>query len=307
MGAEQLAHGRLTNETLTHPSLNISIMDYIKPNDVVKTMLAAGITKAGLSVKDLLIRGFLSGALLGFATSLAITAAIQSNNPMVGAILFPVGFVMIVLLGLELVTGSFAITSLAAIDGKRSYAQVAANLGWVFLGNLIGSMSYGVLLYIALTSMGTEVPSGVAAKIVAIAEAKTNAYAAHGTAGMVTVFVKAILCNWMVCLGVVMAMTSTSTVGKIAAAWLPILTFFGQGFEHSVVNMFVIPTGMLMGAKVSVSSWWIWNQIPVTLGNLVGGLLFTGLFLYWTYKPKAGTADSRSSEVMTPDAQPVRA
>jgi formate transporter len=64
---------------------------------------------------------------------------------------------------------------------------------------------------------------------------------------------------------------------------MPILIFFAQGFEHSVVNMFIIPTGMLLGAKVSVADWWVWNQIPVTLGNLVGGALFTGLALYVTY------------------------
>jgi formate transporter len=260
-------------------------MDYIKPVEVVKNMVAAGNMKAGLCVKDLLIRGFLAGSLLGFATSLALTATIQTNVPLVGALVFPVGFVMIVLLGLELVTGSFAIVTLAGVDGQRSIGNVFSNLSWVFLGNLIGSVAYGYLLYIALTTMGTEAPTGVAAKIVAIAEAKTNGYAAHGMQGMITVFVKAVLCNWMVCLGVVMAMSSTSTLGKITAAWLPIVTFFGQGFEHSVVNMFMIPTGMLMGAKVTMSSWWIWNQIPVTLGNLVGGMLFTGLFLYWTYSP----------------------
>jgi len=80
-------------------------------------------------------------------------------------------------------------------------------------------------------------------------------------------------------------MTSNSTVGKIAATWLPIFTFFALGFEHAVVNMFIIPTGILLGAKVSLSEWWVWNQIPVTLGNLVGGFLFTGLALYATYKP----------------------
>jgi formate/nitrite transporter len=281
-------------------------MDYIKPIEVVKTMLSAGNAKAGLSVKDLLIRGFLSGALLGFATSLAITATIQTNIPLVGAIVFPVGFVMIVLLGLELVTGSFAVVTLAGVDGQRSVLQVGTNLAWVFLGNLIGSVVYGGLLYIALTNMGTDAPTGVAAKLVAIAEAKTVGYAAHGFAGMVTVFVKAILCNWMVCLGVVMAMTSHSTLGKIVAAWLPILTFFAQGFEHSVVNMFVIPTGMMMGAKVSFSDWWLWNQIPVTLGNLVGGMLFTGLFLYWTYQPSKVAATAPAS-VDTPAVEPARA
>lgn len=279
-------------------------MDYIKPADLVKNMLTAGETKAALSIKDLLIRGFLSGALLGFATSLALTATVQTGTALVGALVFPVGFVMIVLLGLELVTGSFAVTTLAAVDGRKSWSQVTANLTWVFLANLIGSIAYGLLLYVVLTDMGTTAPSGIAGKIVSIAEAKTTAYAAHGFAGLVTVFVKAILCNWMVCLGVVMAMTSHSTVGKIVAMWLPVLTFFAQGFEHSVVNMFMIPTGMLLGAKVSFSDWWLWNQIPVTLGNLVGGFLFTGLFLYWTYRPvKSVTADD---SVAATSALPVR-
>jgi formate/nitrite transporter FocA (FNT family) len=107
---------------------------------------------------------------------------------------------------------------------------------------------------------------------------------------MVTVFVKAILCNWMVCLAIVMTMTTSSTVGKIAAAWMPMLIFFGQGFEHSVVNMFVIPTGMLMGAKVTVAEWWLWNQIPVTIGNLVGGFIFTGLAFYLTHRPRPAAA-----------------
>ncbi len=260
-------------------------MDYIKPAEVVKTMVAAGNLKAGLPIKDILIRGFLSGALLGFGTSLALTAALQTGVPLVGALVFPAGFVMILLLGLELVTGSFALVTLAGVDGQKSPLQVFSNLTWVFIGNLIGCVTYGVLLYVALTHMGLEPPTGVAAKIIALAEAKTNGYAAHGFNGLVTVFVKAILCNWMVCLGVVMAMTSQSTLGKIVAAWLPVVIFFAQGFEHSVVNMFLIPTGMLMGAKVSVADWWLWNQIPVTLGNLVGGMLFTGLFLYWTYGP----------------------
>src|SRR6202162_5091404 len=112
-----------------------------------------------------------------------------------------------------------------------------ANWGWVFLGNLLGSVAYGILLAIALTNFWHAEPTGVAARIVATAEAKTIAYQALGAAGVITAFVKAMLCNWLVCLGVVMAMTSSSTVGKIAAAWLPIVTFFAQGFEHAVVNM----------------------------------------------------------------------
>jgi hypothetical protein len=120
---------------------------------------------------------------------------------------------------------------------------------------------------------------------------------------MVTVFVKAILCNWMVCLAIVLAMTTGSTLGKIACAWMPIFVFFAQGFEHSVVNMFVIPTGMMLGAKVSVADWWLWNQIPVTIGNLVGGFVFTGVALYLTHKPacraRGGRLARRSARRMS--------
>ena len=262
-------------------------MDSLKPTEIVSNMVNAGIAKAGLGPFDLLIRGMLSGSLLGFATSLAIGATTQTGQSIVGALIFPVGFVMIVLLGLELVTGSFALVPLALLRGRASLGTVLGNWSWVFLGNLIGSVVYAALLVIALTMAGQVEPAGVAASIVKIAEAKTIGYAHFGMAGMVTVFVKAMLCNWMVCLGVVMALSSTSTIGRIVGAWMPILVFFAQGFEHSVVNMFVIPAGMMMGAKVSLGDWWIWNQIPVTLGNLVGGLLFTGLALYATYGREA--------------------
>src|SRR5215831_1997019 len=260
-------------------------MDYAKPADVVASMVDASLKKLALGPRDLLIRGAISGALLGAATTLAFTGAITTGQPIVGALIFPVSLVMIVLLGLELVTGSFAIVPLARLEGKATWNAVIANWSWVFVANLLGSLAFGVLIAISLTNMGKVEVAGVAARIVAVAEAKTIGNAAIGTAGMVSVFVKGILCNWLVCLGVVMAMTSTSTVGKIAATWLPIFLFFALGYEHAVVNMFLIPTGMLLGAKVSVYEWWVWNQIPVTLGNLVGGFVFTGLSLYVTYKP----------------------
>jgi formate/nitrite transporter len=259
-------------------------MDYAKPTEVAAS---SGRSKLTLPPQDLLIRGILSGAILGVATSLAVTGAVSTGQPLVGAIIFPVGLIMIVLLGLELITGSFALLPLPWLDGQASGSAVLVNWGWVFLANLIGSVGYGVLIAIALTNMGTIEPSGVAARIVQLAELKTTGYAAFGTAGMVTVFVKGILCNWLVCLAVVLPMSSTSTIGKIATAWMPVFVFFAQGFEHSVVNMFLIPTGMMLGAKVTVADWWLWNQIPVTLGNLVGGFTFTGLALYTTYKPRA--------------------
>jgi len=260
-------------------------MDYVKPEDVAVSMLNAGVNKLALAPRDLLIRGALSGAILGVATTLAVTGAVSTGQPLVGAIIFPVGLVSIVLLGLELVTGSFALVPLPWIEGRASLRQVAANFAWVTLGNLIGAVVYAFLASIVLTNLWTIPPVGVAAKIVGAAEAKTIGYAAMGAAGWVTCFVKAMLCNWMVCLAVVLAMTTTSAVGKVVAAWLPIFIFFAQGFEHLVVNFFLIPAGMMMGAKVTLLDWLIWNAVPVALGNIVGGFAFTGLAIYWTFRP----------------------
>jgi formate/nitrite transporter len=262
-------------------------------------MVESGVAKSQLSVKDLLIRGFLSGAILGFATNLAVLALNQTGIGIVGAVIFPVGFIMIVLLGLELVTGNFGLLPLGYREGRITFGTMMANLAWVFVGNLLGGIVYAVLLYIVLTTAGHGADAtGLADRFVKIAAAKTLAYQKAGTAGTMTVFVKAMLCNWMVCMGVVMGLTSTSTIGKIVGAWMPIMLFFALGFEHAVVNMFVIPLGMMLGAPVSIGQWWFWNEIPVTLGNLVGGLLFTGMALYATYGGQKHPAMSERETVV---------
>jgi formate/nitrite transporter len=259
-------------------------VDYVTPTEMVAAMAESGGVRARLSVADMLVRGMMAGALLGIATSLAITGAVQTGVAFAGALIFPVGFVMIVVLGLELVTGNFAILAVGAFAGRCSWGAVGRNWVWGFIGNLIGSVLYAVLLVITLTNAWHIAPAGVAQRIIDIAVAKTTAYEAFGAAGMLSVFVKAMLCNWMVCLGVTMAMMSTSTVGKLFGAWLPIFIFFAQGFEHAVVNMFVIPAGMMLGAKVTWGDWWLWNEIPVTIGNLAGGLLFIAVPWFMTFR-----------------------
>lgn len=270
-------------------------MAYVKPDEIVAKMIEAGVAKGQLPVKDLLIRGFLSGALLGFATTLAFTATIQTGLGIVGGLVFPVGFVMIVLLGLELVTGNFAVVPLGVLEGRIDARALLRNWGWVFVGNLLGGLVYA-FMFVAVTSGG----SPIAMKLAQAAEAKTTGYAQLGALGMTQVLIKAVLCNWMVTLGVVMSLTSASVIGKTVAMWLPILIFFAQGFEHSVVNMFLIPAGIILGAKVSLADWWLWNQIPVTVGNLVGGFLFTGLALYATHHRRAPATRELMSEAAPP-------
>lgn len=261
-------------------------MDYVKPLGVVDSMLAGGTTKLNVPPRHLVIRGMLAGAYLGIATSMAVTAAVETGLWIVGSLLFPFGLALAVLLGTEIITGSFALLPCTAVAsrGDVGWRRILVNWSWVFLGNLLGSTLYALLFALCLTTAWDNAVPAVGAKLIAIAEGKTLYYASHGTAGLLTVFTKAILCNWMVSLAVVAAFASTSFTGKLFAIWGPTVLFFSQGFEHAVVNMFVMPVGMLLGANVSLSSWWLWNQIPVTLGNLVGGMLFTGLAIYMTHR-----------------------
>lgn len=261
-------------------------MDYVTPRELAACAVELAQQKSELSTADLLLRGIIAGALLGIATSFAFLAAAQGLPPLVGAIIFPVGFVMLVLLGQELATGNFALLPMGVMAGKIRLSKLLRNWTWVYLGNLIGSLLYAALFYLSLTNSGRS-DGGVLAEIFRqAAQKKTLAFQALGASGWATAVVRAMLCNWMVTLGAVLSLASRSTIGKVLAMWLPITIFFALGYEHSIVNMFVIPTGILLGAPVSFVKWWWWNQIPVTLGNIVSGVLFTAAPLFATYCSK---------------------
>lgn len=210
--------------------------DYVVPQELLQEAVKLAKKKSELSVPDMLIRGALSGSFLGYATSLAFLVTSQGLPPIVGAILFPVGFVILVLLGLELVTGNFALLPAGALAGTVRFTKLLRNWAWVYVGNLIGSLLYAALFYLAITNWHTGNGGAVADLLKQAAQKKTLGYAALGGSGWALASVKAILCNWMVTIGAMMALASRSTVGKISAMWLPIMTFFALGFEHSVVT-----------------------------------------------------------------------
>jgi formate transporter len=258
-------------------------MDHLTPRETMSAVRQIARQKAALPPGQMLLRAALAGGLLAYATSLVMTILAQGLPPLVGALCFPVGFVMLVLLGLELATGNFALMTAALLSRDVDGRTLLRNWTWVYAGNLLGSLAYAALFAAAITSFGASAGGPVADQVRRAALAKTTGYTALGASGWSTAFVKAILCNWMVTVGAVLALVSRSTVGKIVAMWLPIATFFAHGYEHSIVNMFVIPAGIALGAPVSFTSWWLWNQIPVTLGNIVGGAALTGAALAMCY------------------------
>ena len=259
-------------------------MSYLVPSEFVTKMVDAGESKIFMSARDTIIRAYMAGAILALAAWFAITITVNTGQPLLGAILFPVGFSMLYLLGFDLLTGVFVLCPLALIDKRPgvTLSGVLRNWGLVFLGNFAGSLTTAFLMAYVTTFGFTQPPDKVGAAIGNIGEARTLGYAAHGAAGMMTLFFRGMLCNWMVSTGVVGAMISTSVSGKVIAMWMPIFVFFYMVFEHSVVNMFLFPAGLMLHAPFSIMDYFIWNEIPTVLGNLVGGLAFTGLTLYAT-------------------------
>ncbi|HYO94304.1 MAG TPA: formate/nitrite transporter family protein [Polyangiaceae bacterium] len=260
-------------------------MAYLLPSEFVTKMVDAGESKVFMSTRDTLIRSFMAGALLSLAAVFAVTVTVQTGSPLLGAVLFPVGFCMLYLLGFDLLTGVFMLSPLALLDKRPGVTMrgVLRNWGLVFIGNFSGALVVaGMMAFVFTYGFSTD-PGAVGAKIASIGHDRTVGYAAYGIGGWLTILLRGILCNWMVSTGVVGAMISTHVSGKVIAMWMPIMLFFYMTFEHSVVNMFLFPSAMILGGQFSLADYFIWNEIPTVLGNLIGGIAFTGLTLYSTH------------------------
>ncbi len=282
-------------------------MSYVTPTEFVTKMIDAGEAKIFMSTRDTLIRAFMAGAILALSAAFAVTITVQTGNALAGAILFPVGFCLLYLMGFDLLTGVFTLSPLALIDRRPGATAGGVLRNWtlVFIGNFAGAFLVAVMMAIIFTFGFSEAPNEVGQRIGHIGEGRTLGYAAHGAAGMLTLFIRGVLCNWMVSTGVVAAMMSTSVSGKVIGMWMPIMLFFYMGFEHSIVNMFLFPSGLLLGGKFSIMDYLIWNEIPTVIGNLVGGLTFVGLTLYSTHGRKSGKQSAPAGRIGTPAVVPA--
>src|SRR3954452_20773213 len=260
-------------------------MAYVTPPELAAKMIDAGQAKVLMSTRDTLIRAFMAGAILALAAAFAVTISVNTKEPLAGAVLFPVGFCMLYLMGFDLLTGVFTLAPLALLDRRPGVTArgVLRNWGLVFVGNFAGAMLVAVFMAITFTFGFSEDPNAVGQKIGQIGESRTVGYAAHGMAGMLTLFIRAVMCNWMVSTGVVGAMMGTSGSGKVIAMWMPIVVFFYMGCEHSIVNMFLFPSALMLGGNFTWGDYFLWNEIPTVVGNLVGGLTFVGATLYVTH------------------------
>ncbi|GBF90570.1 nitrite transporter [Raphidocelis subcapitata] len=262
------------------PPAAINIPDPIPgvlpPAAVYAKVVDGGAGKAALPWQKVLVLGIMAGVYIGFGALLSQVVGgncpgLAAANPgmqkmLVGAIGLPVGLMLVLICGGELFTGNTAFVTAAALEGRASPRQLAKSWACSYIGNAIGTALFiSAICASGLMATATAPP--------AAAVAKTSL--AFGTA-----FVRGVLCNMFVCLGIWQATAATSLTGKFVGSWLPVSAFAAIGFEHSVANMFLVPMGIALGAPVALSTFLTANLLPVTLGNIVGGVLVALAYAY---------------------------
>jgi len=268
--------------TSSPPTVMPSGLETIPPAELGAALAADAAAKAKFGTIHLIIRGFLCTPFLAYGAA-TVFAMVAAGIPLGAAgLVFPAGYTVLSFLGLEMATGSFATMPIGMYAGTVTGPQLVRNWTWTLTGNLLGGIFFAWLLWFSFTYGGTTGPTPLLTTIAKIAEKKVS-YSEHGALGWCAAVGMGLLCNWLVSLGSVMSKASRSTVGRLLLMWIPIGMFFALGFEHTVVNMWLIPTGILSGANVSLYDWWVWNQIPVTIGNILGAMVLNGTLWYWTH------------------------
>ncbi|WP_195573795.1 formate/nitrite transporter family protein [Paenibacillus sp. 1001270B_150601_E10] len=266
---------------------------YLKPKQIAEATVETGVAKARNPLLTTAVLGFLAGAFiaLGYLLYIRVIASAPAEwgsfTSFVGASLFPVGLILVLLAGGELLTGNMMAVPLARMKGRITTAEVAKNLVIVTLTNFLGALfvAYFFGHVVGLTASGAFLE-----KTVDVAGHKIHD-------SFLQAFVSGIGCNWLVALAVWLSYGSKSFSGKILGIWFPTMAFVAIGFQHVVANMFVIPAAIFEGYY----SWgeYLTNFVPVWLGNLTGGVVFVAgaYFLAYLkkYEPKTAAEEQKAA------------
>jgi formate transporter len=260
----------------------VVVIETVPPAEMGAALALDAANKAKFGAFHIIVRGFLCTPFLAYGASM-VFAMVAAGIPLGAAgFMFPAGYVTLSFLGLEMATGSFATMPIGMYAGTVTPFQVIRNWVITLFGNLLGGVFFAWLLWFSFTYGGSVPPNKLLTVIAHTAEHKV-AYSQYGALGWCAAIGMGVLCNWLVSLGSVMSKSTRSTVGRLLLMWIPIGMFFALGFEHTVVNMWLIPCGILSGAHVSIYEWWVWNQIPVTIGNILGAMVLNGTLWYFTH------------------------
>lgn len=262
------------------------------PPDIAKNVVGLAEKKATTSAPSLQLLALLAGAYI--AMGAVLSTVVTNDLPayigdglsrLVGGLSFSLGLILVILGGAELFTGNNLMVA-GLLEKKVTFKQVLKNWSWVYFFNFAGALLIVFIFY--FSGIWKANNYAIAVKAVSIANTKISLYWSEA-------FFRGILCNWLVCLAVWLSMAGKDAFSKIMGIMLPVTAFVAIGLEHSIANMYFIPMGiMLKNAVISQGlltpdalqgiNWtgFFWkNLIPVTLGNLVGGVFFVAV-AYWS-------------------------
>ncbi len=271
------------------------------PAQVFEANMKAGEGKVQLPLLKCILLGLMAGAFIAFGGATSSAAIHNISNQGVAKALagtiFPVGLMMIVFVGGELFTGDCLMLA-GVVDKRFSALQLIKTLIIVWLSNMAGAILIATLVYYSGLLDYTSGALGAFTIKVAYGKCTITPFKA---------ICSGILCNILVCIAVLMATAARDIAGKVWAIFFPICAFVVGGWEHCVANMFYIPAGIIaatkdtyvakaeelyginaaqISASVNVGGF-ISNLIPVTIGNILGGMVFVALPLYVIHKKKA--------------------
>ena len=242
----------------------------LAPKEIAEATVGVGKYKTSKKNSIVFVSAMLAGLFIGLGyTGYLIVSGIMADaavGKVVGALLFPVGLLLVLIAGADLFTGNTLVT-MAWYKKEIKLGDVAKNLSIVWLGNLVGALFLVVLVYYSNTFTGS-----IAEGVMHLAEKKVHL-------NMVELLTRSTLCNILVAITVYMSYAAKDVTGKVIISYIPIWLFVITGFEHCVANMFVLPMGYLLGADLTIGQIMA-NIIPVTIGNIIGGMLVTAAYYF---------------------------
>ena len=270
---------------------------YLTPKEIVTATIETGIKKVKIKPLNQFILGILAGAFIAFASEGSNMAAFNlfakpetyGLGKALAGVVFATGLMLVIIAGGELFTGNTLIT-IGVLEKKIKLKDMLSNWFFVYLGNFVGALFIAYMMNMSgLFNSGDNMLGGITLKIAA--------YKTHLTFSQA--FYLGIMCNWLVCIAVWMSYGAKDIIGKCFAIFFPISLFITSGFEHSIANMYYIPAGILAKSnaswveasgltaeKLAHLNWSTFitkNLVPVTIGNIVGGVILVAGVYWFTY------------------------
>ncbi|KAH7148339.1 Formate/nitrite transporter [Dactylonectria macrodidyma] len=266
------------------------------PAETAELICRAGVKKGHSRPDKVFLSGVSGGCILSFGCAVSLTALTapwyQENAPglikLIGASVFPLGLVIVILTGADLFTSTNLFTFVAVLQGRLSIWRMLLHWFLCFFGNLAGSL---FVMSIIIGYGGIFDADIYRDEVIAYTTKKQLVPAAY------QIFLRGIGCNWLVCIACFLGTSAKDLSSKVVGMWLPIFAFVALGFDHVVANMFFMPLGIWLGTPgLTVGLYISKGMIPALFGNILGGSFFCGVYVWWMYLAAERSASTDESE-----------